>query len=467
MQAIKDPDHYLNINRQQFKTPLEVLRKNFRNVQKRIEKNKRDLVELQHEFQTASEDNRLEIVDRMIRIQRDFNDKIKHRIEHHNEYVDKMVVRIQYFDKIKELSRKYLNIKLANMNDMPEDLQEFYRHEINVMIVDYLLKNLDIEDFKDVDTHPGVKVARTLKLNDFIDSTIILQGLKIAHEIKDKHNLKLLKKWCIENKKNLKTIKELKSSKLGDIEFECDFQLFIDHIINKRFSQGLIFARNNLQLNVKKLSIGSTVIWAQSLIEHINSIHAPKPSNPLDYYTKSREPENTELVLAEYLKYLKNDRWIHLSNLFLLNFKFIYGMNERSNLETMLILGASVLKTKSCKKLKTSGTFGDFKIPRLSSGLFIQANDCPICSIELNEICDSVPCSIQSKSNIYDDAVLLPNNNVYSFKKLMFYNREDTSIQFHEFQPGGFPSLDDGRKVLDPLTGETFNAYQLKKVFPL
>lgn len=113
MQAIKDPDHYLNINRQQFKTPLEVLRKNFRNVQKRIEKNKRDLVELQHEFQTASEDNRLEIVDRMIRIQRDFNDKIKHRIEHHNEYVDKMVVRIQYFVKIKELSRKYLNIKLA------------------------------------------------------------------------------------------------------------------------------------------------------------------------------------------------------------------------------------------------------------------------------------------------------------------------------------------------------------------
>ena len=57
-------------------------------------------------------------------------------------------------------------------------------------------------------TKKGIKQAEELREKiKTIDYDIIIQGIKIYDEIVINKNLKLLKQWCIENKKNLEFIK--------------------------------------------------------------------------------------------------------------------------------------------------------------------------------------------------------------------------------------------------------------------
>lgn len=521
MELIKNPDFYINCNKSQFKTPIEVLKKNFKNLQKLIEKN--NLI-INNEFKKiklvnyTNKKEKIKRINKLIEIQLNFNKKLSFRINQHNEFVNRLIIRINRLELIDNLYNKYNNLNSNQLNKLPNDLKEFYQTENNLLIIDYLLRN-----HKLINNNNKELFLNNFKLNKLIDYDIIIQGIKIYDEIVINKNLKLLKQWCIENKKNLELIK-IKYPNLitSDIEFECNFQDFLQKIEFGNYEDALIFARKCLTNNnrifdkFEKVKNGSSLIWLNSIIDlkpgknesGINNNDDDNMNNEnkidlINYYSSGISNNNSKMANS-YLKLFEElsspKTWDRLGDYFLLNFRLIYGMNQIPQLNIMLNIGGSVLKTKQCEfnpNFKTNG-FKDFINKQVNHNSnnkeknYLINTECPICSIELNNIVHPLPYSLQTKSNLFDDPVMLLNNNIYSFKDLIFFNRDriqhnegindvsNEDVYFNivtksgELMNSKFSSdrvqLNDKKyaniKIKDPLTNEEFSISSLEKVFP-
>jgi macrophage erythroblast attacher len=509
MEFINNPDHYICFKKAQFKTPVEILKKNFKNLQRLIER-QNYLINKTLERINSSTDNKikLDLINNLIEKQEIFDKKINIRIKQHNDNINKLIIRINKITEIKELYEKFGNLskkKLSSSKNLPKELIKFYQNENNLIIIEYLLLN----DFKN-----AIKITENLKLENFIDIEIIQQGLTIKNEIINNKNLKLLKLWCLENKKQLNLLRIQYPHLINsDIEFECNFQEFIELINVGDYGKAIVYARKNLLnnevcQNFEKISKGSSVIWSKFIIDSINQKINLKDFDIFYYYNNSMINNKSSFkILNVYTKLLSNKRWQDLGDFFLLNFKLLYGMNQFSTLETLLCIGGSVLKTKSCCSHSSTSNIAtsdkDNSDNNNNKGFeefinkesvdsskkiqnFINASECPICSIELNLITDTLPFSLQPKSNIFEDPVILPNKNVYSYKQLMFFNKFKFNNDYGKFNIDGivgergefdinefnlnrieFPDLSLFKvKIQDPITNELFTIGSLEKVFP-
>lgn len=503
MEIIKNPDFYISLRKSQFKTPIEVLKKNFKNLQKLIEKNNQLIGKLLVNIKSTNDKNeKIKLLNKIIELQENFNKKLSIRVKQHNEYVNRLVLRIERLHYINDLYNKYSHLSKKEIDlGIPKELQEFYRTENNILIVEYLLRQYSPNNH-DESNNPGILLAKKFNLEKYIDIDIILQGLKIFEEIVQKKNLKLLKQWCIENKKNLKIIKDSFPELItSDIEFECDFQEFMEKINKNEYTQALIYAQKNLTNNgnaidnFEKISKGSSVIWSKFINETLqNSLKQNKidKNDPFSYYSADLTISTPNQILQVYSKLLSFAKWEELGEFFLMNFRFLYGMSQLSPLVTILSIGGSVLKTKTCIHNTSSSSGVNYhnfinSSNKQSLNKFINSTDCPVCSVELNEITEPLPYSLQTKSNIFDDPVMLPNKNIYSYKDLMFFNREELVQRTHssskhkrivassgdleigEFVTGKLKFPDTSlfeKTIMDPMTGELITLGSLEKVFP-
>lgn len=515
MDIVKSPDFYINFKKSQFKTPIEVLKKNFKNLQKLIERNNilvnKHLIKIKG---CTKKNEKIKLVDKLIENEKNFQKKVVNRVKQHNEFVSRLVLRIERIDHINELYNKYSALTKKEINQgLPKELQEFYQTENNLLIIEYLLRQFNPDNYSNDLENPAVLLANKMDLTKYIDYDIILQGMKIRNEIVYKKNLKLLKQWCIENKKNLQIIKQsFPDLADSDIEFECDFQEFMELINQGNYSDALLYARKHLtdkdlMNRFEKIKSGSSLIWSKFVLQgfqqepEIGIDLTESTDDVFQYYS----PQNISKPPTEFLNTYKNmissESWENLGDFFSLNFRLLYGMNQIPPLETMLSIGGSVLKTKSCIHLEENDNvqskFSQFKNtiphdndPNSHIKQYMDNTECPVCSVELNAITDPLPFSLRTKSNIFDDPVMFPNKHVYSYSQLMFFNREnldeddvnnkpknlingivspDGLLDIRNFTKSGliFPDKTKfQRRIMDPVTGEMFSVESLEKVFP-
>lgn len=493
MQAIKDPDHYITLHHAQFKTPIEVLRKNFKNLQKMIDKQNKQLHELL----------KIGNIKEMIQSHETFVKKMRIRVKQHNEHVEKLKLRIERMENIQQLWIKYGKLTTSQLNDqgLPLEVARFYRMETNLMMVEYLI-NQSMENF-----NLNVNIAKKLGVYEFIDIDVILQGLKIKDQIINEQNPKLLKLWCMENRKKLKNLRDECRDREGflknDIEFECDLQEFLQLMNEEKIDKAFEYAQKNLkhfqlEEQVDKIARSGSIAWAKEIKKNILQIE-----RQIGYhYGSRREGSGSQIpqnVLRKYITLVSSQRWGTLGKQFISNFKALYGMNETPLFLTMLNVGGSTMKTKACKFPQLGCDF-DSKptFDNLVSGgsdeegnlkHYYRSCHCPICSKILKQVLDPLPYALQTRSNLYDDAVILMNDHVYSFRELMYYNRHEEGEQEQErdgllldiVSPTGemrFLPFDKlrveyaeyirrpERLVVDPVTLEKMPLSVVEKVYP-
>ena len=506
MEVIKSPDYYINYKKSQFKTPIEILKKNFKNLQKLIERNNLLINKQLAKIKTTTDKKqKIALLDKLLEHEKLFQKRVTTRVKQHSEYVNRLVLRIQKLDHINDLYNRYSHTTKKDIDSgLPKELQDFYRTENNLLIIEYLLRQYPPDKYKDSE-NPAILLSKQLELDKYVDADIVLQGLKIQDEIVNKKNLKLLKQWCTENKKNLIHIREsFPQLVTSDIEFECDFQEFIEKINKGEYGKALVYGRKNLSNKYimdrfEKIAKGSSVIWSQFIMQSFGEKNLRKHSRSqtddvFSFYNSCSKPQPPTSFKNIFMDMLSSKSWDNLGRFFSLNFKLLYGMNQIPALETMLSIGGSVLKTKSCIHLASNGSksgFANFVSSANSHDplkKYMSSTECPICSVELNNITYPLPHSLQTKSNLFDDPVMLPNKHIYSYSQLMFYNRNnlerpilpseslikgiisaDGHLSIDRFCRDGLTFPDNARSntvVVDPLSEETFTLKTLEKVFP-
>ncbi|GME70392.1 unnamed protein product [Ambrosiozyma monospora] len=497
----------IQLKRSQFKTPIEVVKKNFKNLQKLVEKHNNQLSKSLKTLESKkTKDSQLQALRKIIQQQETFHKKLAFRVKQHNEFISRLQCR---FEKLKQL--KLMNEAIASVDSKDEmpprlisQINKFYKEEINLVIIDYLLKTSQKNiSTKALDKNPGAQLAKELNVEKLVDYDVILQGLTIYNEIKLNKNLKILIDWCSENRKSLKLIKE--HSKLNvNLEFETHFQEFIEKIKANELYDALEIANKHLisymndsdegdnttsdangngtgteassesdDYSFNKITSGAALLWWNAFKE--NAILRQNENqallcSPMGFYdSKTREMDKVKANVKPYEDLLNDMKWTKLADFFLYNFNSLYGIDQELPILTLLNIGGSALKTRSCihrgqesnqngkvdgassvsasagvighneviastissnvasstTQYKNSSSFqndGDVnfdEVLKQSNNNSIFSNECPICSIDLSELTSNLPFSHQVKSNIYDDPVLLPNGNIYEYDKLL------------------------------------------------
>lgn len=501
MALIKDPDFYITLKNHQFKTPLEILRKNFKNLQKLTEKNQVQITHFLNEIQTTNDTTKKkQLIDELIKAQESFHKKLSSRVKQHNSHVDKLlyrVKRIEHIDKLHENYSSWSSVDI-NKNKLTLELVNFYREENNLMIVDYILWNSVL-----ITTNPEL-VDKLLNINNgshyndlskLIDFDIIQQALRIKNDIAVKKDLKLLKMWCVENRRKLQILRDSPDNNLeNDIEFECDFQHFLSLIKEKKYVDAIVYAKTNLKDHdvlhkLEKLSKGLSIIWSNYVLQQYEEEKLERNNEESYYYTSV--PSDAELNNTEKFKeinmlqsLLSDNKWVELSEYFIMNFKLIYGINQIQPFKTFLNIGGSVLKTRSCNNPSHNYDKSVFQqfigTNMVSFEKFYNNIECPVCSVELSNILKPLPYSLQTKSTLFDDPILLHQKYVHSFKSLFMFNRSiflpiggaddpDRCFDLIEISPKNIHFKDHKRsieEVVDPLTGTKLLFKDCQTVFP-
>lgn len=307
-EPLLSPDSYLALRSSQFKVPLELARKNLRNIQRLNKKHTSTLrVRLKRlQNKKLSKAQKLEAIDKLINLQKSFRKEIARRAKHHNEFVSRLVVRAErlanFEDLVKE-ARKYQNEKdleeqlgsssslfVDSNNDMtdtsnrnegvsfkraktfknasPEycqsliselaqkggskagklsrQIKKFLNDEIYLNVIEYLLRTSIHEDASaKMNGNIGLSLAKKFGLTKFIDWDVISQGISIYRRIMKHMDLKILIAWCSENEKKLKEL-NLQSSKGTDLTYETSFNLFVSKIEHLQLFDALNIASNRL-----------------------------------------------------------------------------------------------------------------------------------------------------------------------------------------------------------------------------
>ncbi|CDK24571.1 unnamed protein product [Kuraishia capsulata CBS 1993] len=388
MSEIPSVDLHLQLQKSQFKIPVEVIKKNFKSIQKLVEKQSQT-TNAQLKGMSAAEitrDQKLAILRKMIQTQELYQKKLAIRVEQHNELVSRLEARIAKFNELDAMKRKYDSLEANSLDreTLREEMAVWYREQINLLIAGYLVKT---STNSSVPSNTGVKLARRLKMDKLLDYDVILQGLHIYNEIKNNNNLQVLIDWCNENKKVLKKVREeaevddptnSATSNSGSLDFETYFQNFIELIKKQHMYEALDIARKYLvgsvheattapsadsgktaedeDENFKKIQSAAGLLLFNSInidevfkdFKHGSSSEGSKES-PLAFYDPNRAAySKISSNFKPYKDLLSPEKWETLADFFLYNYNLIYGIEQSCEFLVMLSIGISALKTRSC-----------------------------------------------------------------------------------------------------------------------
>ncbi|KAK6465712.1 CTLH/CRA C-terminal to lish motif domain-containing protein [Scheffersomyces coipomensis] len=394
---------HVQTNISQFKIPNELIKKNFKTIQKLIEKEKKQLTDDVSKIRKnpkLSKEMKLGMIQKIIRNFEGFQKKLKVAIERDQELQSRIIARIDHLSLLndyclaqdqtpitkskggkdgeedgddeddhhdhddekeestaappKDDNDKYLNLRDPN-------LINWYRDQTNLLIIDYLIKS---------NTGTGENIGLVLlnslsesnpKYKKLIDYDLFENFNKVYVSIMEHHDLSLIIEWFSENKNLLKKLN-------SNLEFEINYCKFLSLIEKGDVNEAIKFSniylspygnKDNYQQNdlinhtnnfSRMKQIGGLLVYL-SLNTKNNSNNTPAAS--IFANTANRLMSSSNMLINsprfhEYEKLLSDERWESLSKCFIENFTKLYGISKNYPIFVYLSAGLSSLKTKSC-----------------------------------------------------------------------------------------------------------------------
>lgn len=481
----------------QFVVPGELLKKNFKNIQKTIEKTKKLLDEHTPRAQGASAQERLAAVQKLRKGIELYQKKLQQARARDQELRQRLAARAGRLQLLSAYtvgqngeSDPAESDKEASgsAEDRPLDLHNvrlmnWYRSEVNLLIVDCLIKCNTARE-----QNLGVRLMRALEqagdtgLSQLIDHDVYEQYNRVFLLVHDDHDLEPISAWYNENRSALK---KAASNLQFDIHY-CRYLLMIEkgdplgaiaysktHLAPYAHRSYYTEADvHNHAGNVKRLTeLGAPLVFILLGAKSANTAPGPaETAQPHWSHALSQHHVSMPASYELYSKQMEAQHWQNLARLFAQNFTTVYGISHTCPLLVYLAAGLSSLKTKSCFCSTANTIFPQPEVPvikHLDSGalrdpalrgpnqyyrLLGKINQCPVCSPELYALSKTLPYA-QLITSIFNNPFKLPNGNIYPFDKLL--------------NPGGEKDkLVRNGKIRDPLTLEIFFIDDCVRVFP-
>ncbi|RCK58231.1 Protein FYV10 [Candida viswanathii] len=495
---------HIQTHQTQFKIPVELIKKNFKTIQKLIEKQKKQLTDDIAKIKRAqalSSAAKLELIQRLIRNFEAFQKKLTLAVKKDEEFRSRLITRLE---NLLELLQFVAGLETKGAGEEGEregaatggngddeadkvldlhnpNLINWYRDQTNLLIIDYLIKSNTRSD-----ANIGLLLLKNLaetnpKLMKLIDYDLFENFNQVFVSIVQDHDLTMIIAWFNENRNALKKIS-------SNLEFEINYCKFLTLIEKGDINEAINYSRENLSSYGNKENYSD-----QDSVNHAMNLERLKSLGGLLVFRSMEQEENSNSLtfsnklminsvqFKEYQKLLSNERWESLSQCFIENFTKLYGITKNYPIYIYLSAGLSSLKTKSCYHNAENTIFKDpnaaqdamemdkgggeeekmltdrkYRGPNHYYQILNKINNCPVCSPELFKLSQNLPYA-QLITNIFNNPFKLPNGNIYPFDKLLSPNdkyllEKNTLLRLN--------------KIKDPLTKEIFYIDHCIRVFP-
>lgn len=475
----------------QFAVPSELIKKNFKTIQKLVEKLKKQVTDEISNIKKnpkLTKEEKLAIIRKTIKNFESYQNKLKQAVIHDQDYRERLTTRGKHLSELRNFT---LENRSSDKDEHPTDeddklldlhsekLMNWYRGETNLLIIDYLLKSNNRKD-KNLGSELMKSLASTFEydITKLVDHDVYESFNKVFLSINMDHDLELISAWYNDNKNALK---KLNSNLLFEIHY-CKYLCMIE---SGQAPEAIAYCKThlapygdpanytedsivNFEKNHKRLTeVGAPLLYVSICIETSTNSHMSNGNSP-DSQLSSR--------YAKYNKVMSEERWRGLSKCFTEDFTKIYGIPKTYPLLVLLSAGLSSLKTKSCycndentifKKHKDRElevkSWRDLSLrgPNYYYKILKKINQCPVCSPELHQLSLNLPYA-QLITSILNNPFKLPNGNIYPFEKLL--NPLKKMLASSGFSNWG--DLIRNNQLLDPLTKEVFLIDDCVRVFP-
>ncbi|KAK4114295.1 hypothetical protein N656DRAFT_706102 [Canariomyces notabilis] len=427
-------DNHLLLDQPCLRLPYELLRKNFRSAHFQFEKESTFVKTLLKETANGSLNGKtspqdvVKNLDQMLAKMRGLKRKLTTYAEEENRLYRQIDARVAHLHELASVS---------TVDDVK--YEAWSRQRLDRLLVDYMLRHGY--------NSSAISLADDKAMRDLVDIDTFVVMSKIRKSLEGGSVQEALA-WCSENKKELRRMQ-------SSLEFMLRSQQFIEMI------------RANSQPEIEAIN------YARKFIQPFHDTYPEevKQLSGLLAYRPGTEP-------ATYASLYSASRWQKLADKFVEEYLKLLGLPMVPLLHIALSSGLSALKTPACHSARSQGQ-GGVAIKNKSSSAAAAAqngsNDtttepslssqprqhhgtaslttrvCPICSTELNALARNVRYAHHGKSRLLEhDLMLLPNGRVYGKARLDEYAAKS--------------GLESGR-VKDLVTGEVFDAAEMRKVF--
>lgn len=482
----------------QFSVPTELIKKNFKLIQKQVEKTKKQVLDEIAKIKkdpTLSPQKKLAAVQKLIKTFEQLQKKLVQAKEKDEDYRLRLQARARRISELKdytlappttedhsELLEGDRVLDLHNGN-----LINWFREEANLLILDYLLKSNTSRG-----TNLGIKLMReleadaTFELSKIIDHDVHDNFNKVFNSINEDHDLESITAWYNDNRNTLKKVN-------SNLQFKILFCKYLSMIEKGDVGGAIAFCKTNLapyadrknytesemdnyEKNLKRLTgVGAPLVFMSLIVSRKRPGEAQTANgNPSWMSILSTDASVSNASKFElYNHMLMEDNWQDLSKCFTEDYTKVYGISQTYPLLVYLSAGLSSLKTKSCFCYQENTIFRGSQAQDATQQLdsnslrdlalrgpnqyykrLKKINQCPVCSPELFELSRNLPYA-QLITSIFNNPFKLPNGNIYPFDKLLNPPDKTESDVF----------VRNGR-VKDPLTQEVFFIDDCVRVYP-
>ncbi|CAI7621279.1 unnamed protein product [Penicillium manginii] len=372
-----NPESHIILDQPLLRLPNDLARRNFKSVQRSVEREKEYVIPALKEAANASlsntqtPDQTLAALDAMLARMQGLKRKMQSLQEEEKKIHNQSRKRIQHLEALH---------KIPSLADVKYD--QWSRVRLDRLLVDHMLRSGYSESAK--------QLAQERDIEDLVDLGVFTQCQRIVECLRQGETKEALQ-WCGENKAALKKSQH-------NLEFELRLQQYIE----------LVRSRDQ----TKK-------------IEAI--AHAKR------YLVTNQETQNKEIMRAAgmlvitpdtrsepYKTLFSKDRWKYLSDLFIKTHHELLSLPSQPLLHIALSAGLSALKTPLCHSAYTTSS---------CNSASTATSVCPICSTELNDLARKMPYAHHSKSYVEGDSIVLPNGRVYSKSRLLDISRQVGSVE--------------------------------------
>ncbi|PYH94966.1 protein fyv10 [Aspergillus ellipticus CBS 707.79] len=360
-------ENHLLLDQPLLRLPHELARRNFKSVQRLVEREKEHVLPSLKEAANISLPNdqtpeqALAALDVMISRMQGLKRKMENLHQEEKRIQEQSRKRILHLEKLHQI---------PSLADVKYD--QWSRVRLDRLIVDHMLRSGFTESAQQLAQENGIE--------DLVDLNVFVQCQRIAESLRCGETKDALQ-WCGENKAALKKSQY-------NLEFELRLQQYIEMVRTRnkeKYADAMVHAKRYLAPYIETQSID---------IHRAAGLLAFPPD------TKA-EPYKSMYAL---------ERWAYLSALFISTHHELLSLSSRPLLHIALSAGLSALKTPSCHSAYTSSS---------SNSLSTTTSVCPICSTELNELARNMPYAHHTKSYVENDPIVLPNGRIYGQRRLL------------------------------------------------
>ncbi|KAK2797995.1 GID complex subunit containing RING finger motif [Emmonsiellopsis sp. PD_5] len=359
-----NPDSHLLLDQPLLRLPHELARRNFKSVQRIVEREKDHILptlkQTANDSLSGTQDasQTLSSLDSMISRMQGLKRKMQTLRDEEKDILNQSRKRIQHLESL---------YRIPSLADVKYD--EWSRVRLDRLLVDHMLRSGFSESAKQLAEEKGIE--------DLVDLSVFVQCQRIAESLRRGETRDALQ-WCGENKVALKKVQ-------NNLEFELRLQQYIEMVREGNKAEARQHAKKYLSSHSETQA--SEIRRAAALL-----VFSP------------------DTIAAPYKELYSPTRWQLLSDLFIRTHHDLLALSSRPLLQIALSAGLSALKTPACHSAYASSSSN----PNSTS-----TSVCPICSTELNELARHLPYAHHTKSYVENDPIVLPNGRVYGRQRLL------------------------------------------------